>query len=195
MQLRQRQRKLTNIIIVFPDATTTLNVYLPLQLEAECITESLQVRYPTASNIILLPDTFFPVIGLLCKKNLQFSELNGIIILHLAAICDKSIFETRRQFPTEEIANFHCIDHIIRWYIMKVAMAPFNLNEKENQALSLEAFQVLDSLKLKRRQRLHQESYLGPMPFEDDLRRSCAEFYKELKKRWGFTPEKWFHMS
>ncbi len=48
----------------------------------------------------------------------------------------------------EEIDNFHCIDHIIRWYIMKVAMTPFNLNEKENQALSLEAVQVLDSLKV-----------------------------------------------
>jgi len=142
-------RRLKSIIIVFPDATTTSNAYLPLQLEVECVTENLQVRYPTASNIILLSDTFLPMMGLLFKKNLQFSELNGIIILHLTVICYKSAFETRRQFPMEEIANFHCIDHIIRWYIMKVAMAPFNLNEKENQALSLEAFQVLDSLKLK----------------------------------------------
>ena len=125
---------------------------------------------------------------------LQFFKLSDIIFSYLAALCNRSVFETRRQFPIEAIANFHCIDHIIRWYIMKVAMAPFNLNEKENQALSLEAFQVLDLLKLKRRQRLDQESYIGPMPFEDDLRRSCAEFYKELKK-WRFTPVKWFHMS
>ncbi len=87
---------------MFPDATTTSNAFLPLQLEEECVTENLQVRYPTAGNIILLPDTFLSVMGLICKKQLQFSELNSIILSHLAHICDKSVFETSRQFPTEE---------------------------------------------------------------------------------------------
>jgi hypothetical protein len=152
MQLRQRRRKLKSIIIVFPDSTTTSNVYLPLQLEAECVTDYLRVRYPTASNTILLPDIFLSVMGLLCKKQLQFSELNSIILSHLARICDKSIFETSRQFPNEEIANYHCIDHIIRWYNMMAAMAPFNLDEQECQVLSLQAFQMLDVCRGKRLQ-------------------------------------------
>jgi hypothetical protein len=67
----------------------------PLQLEAECIGEYIQMRYPTALNTIFLPDTFLPVKVLLCKKKQQFSKLNDIILLHLAAICDKSVFETR----------------------------------------------------------------------------------------------------
>ena len=194
MQLRRRRNKIKSIIIIFHG--TTSNVHLPLQLEEECITaEYVQMRYPTALSAIFLPDTFLSVIAFICKKQLQFSELNSIILSHLARICDKSLFETSRQFPTEEIANYHCIDHTIRWYIMMVAMAPFNLDEKESQVLSLRAFQMLDVCKGKRMQRLQRESYLGPMQFEDDLRRSCAEFYLELKKEWGFKPTSWFYMS
>ncbi len=66
---------------------------------------------------------------------------------------------------------------------MMVAMAPFNLDGKESQGLSLQEFQMLDVCKGKRMQWLQRESDLGPMQFEDDLCRSCAEFYLELKKK------------
>ncbi len=105
---------------------STSNVYLPLQLEAECIAEYVQMKYPTALNASFLLDTFLSVMSFICKKQLQFSELNSIILSHLAQICDKS--------------NYHCIYHTIYWHIMMVAMAPFNLNEKESQISSLQAF-------------------------------------------------------
>jgi hypothetical protein len=66
---------------------------------------------------------------------------------------------------------------------MMVAMAPFNLDERECQVSSLQAFQMLDVCKGRRLQRLERESYLGPMQFEDDLCHLCAEFYLELKKQ------------
>jgi hypothetical protein len=46
---------------------------------------------------------------------------------------------------------------------MKVAMAPFNLDEQENQVSSLQAFQMLDVCKGKRLQQHQCEFYLGPM--------------------------------
>ncbi len=121
--------------------------------------------------------------------------MDSLFLAHLAIKGDKSLTANTREFPTEETVNFFCIDHIIRRYIRIVPMTPSILRKRGNQALSLQAFEILDLLKVKRQQRLWHESYLGPMQFEDDLRHSCAEFYKELKKKWGFTPVKWFHMS
>jgi hypothetical protein len=39
---------------------------------------------------------------------------------------------------------------------------------------------MLDVCKGKRLQQLQHESYLGPVHFEDDLCRLCAEFYLRL---------------
>jgi hypothetical protein len=74
------------------------------------------------------------------KASPVISRMHIIILSHLTCICDRSIFETSRQLSTEEIANYHGIDYIIHWYIMVGAMAPFNLDERESQVLSLQAF-------------------------------------------------------
>ncbi len=85
--------------MIFPDTTTISNAFLPLQLEAECIAEYVELRYPTALNIIFLPNKFLSMI-LLCKKQLQFCEIHIVVLSHLAQICDKKLFETSRQIPT-----------------------------------------------------------------------------------------------
>jgi hypothetical protein len=167
MQLRQRRSNVVqNIILIFPDPASTSNVYLPIQVDKECVAEYVQRTYPTVSSIILMPDSYLSVIGAICKNNVQSSEFESILLAHLALKCNKSLIVNNREFPTEETVNFYCIDHIIRRYIMMVAMAPFNHKERESQVLSLQAFQILDLLKVKRLQQLHRESYLGPKQFE-----------------------------
>ena len=166
MKLQQRRSNVQNIILIFPDESSTSKVYLPIQVDKDCAGEYVQRTYSNASRIIFLPDSFMSVIGALHKKNIQFSELDSLLLAHLAVKGDKSLIENNREFPTEETANFYCIDHIIRPYIMMVAMAPLNLRERESQVLSLQAFQILDLLKVKRLQQLHRESYLGPKQFE-----------------------------
>jgi len=150
MKLRQRRSNVQNIILIFPDESSTSKVYLPIQVDKDCEEEYVQRTYPNASRIFFLPDSFMSVIGALHKKNKQFSELDSLLLAHLAVKGDKSLTDNTREFPTEEIANFYCIDHIIRRYIMIAAMAPFNLCKRENQVLSLQAFQIPDLLKVKR---------------------------------------------
>ncbi len=140
------------------------------------------MTYPTASHIIFLPDSFLSVIGMLHKTNILFSKFDGLLLAHLAVKGDKSLTENTREFPMEETVNIYCIDHITRHYIMIIAMAPFNLNKRESLVLSLQAFQILALLKVKRLQQLCRECYLGAMQFEDDLPHSRAELYKELKR-------------
>ena len=88
----------------------------------------------------------------------------------------------------EEVANVYCIDYIC-YYIM-IALSQFASNTQKVQVLRRQAFRVMDESKAKRLNRLILESYLGSMLFEDDFHRTCAEFYVELKKSWGFTPKK-----
>jgi hypothetical protein len=95
-----------------------------------------------------------------------------------------------KEFPTKEVANVYCIEYIIYQYIL-IALAQFTYNTQKVQVLRQHAFKVTEESKVKRLSRLTLESYLGSAPFEDDLRRSCAEFYFELKKIWGFSPAKW----
>jgi hypothetical protein len=39
------------------------------------------------------------------------------------------------------------------------------------------------------------ELYLGRLPFHNELRRSCEEFYATLRNIWGFRPLKLFYMK
>jgi hypothetical protein len=135
-------------IVIFPDELSTSKVYLPLQVAKDCA-GYVERTYPTASHIILLPDSFLSVIGALHQKNVQLSEFDSILLAHLAVKGDKHLTENSREFPMEETANFYCIDHMICHYIMYIAMAPFNLNRRENKLLSLQAFQTLVLFKVK----------------------------------------------
>ena len=84
MQLRQRRSNVQNIILIFPDESSTSKVYLPIQVDKDCAGEYVQRTYPNASRIFFLPDSFMSVIGALHKKNIQLSEFDSIILDHLA---------------------------------------------------------------------------------------------------------------
>jgi hypothetical protein len=122
MQLRQHRSNVQNIVLIFSDESRISKVHLPIQVEKDC------AGYV---QIILLPDSFLSVIGALPKKNIQFSEFDSLLLAHLAVKGDKSLAENTRQFPAEETANFYCIDHKIRCYIMFIAMAPFDLKKEK----------------------------------------------------------------
>jgi hypothetical protein len=47
----------------------------------------------------------------------------------------------------------------------------------------------------RRASRWELELYLGNNDFDSKLKRSCAEFYMELRKVLGCTPMRWYYMN
>jgi hypothetical protein len=43
---------------------------------------------------------------------------------------------------------------------------------------------------MKRNEHRQAELYLGRLPFHEELKRNCSEFYSSLRSIWGFNPIK-----
>ena len=196
MHLQRRQSNLQNLIVVFPeDEVSIANIYIPIQVEVAFAADYVRANYPNACRVVILPKSFSSTMAALCRKSIQCSSCHNIILHQLMAQKgSKNYIELMKEFPTKEVANVYCIEYIIYRYIL-IALAQFTYNTRKVQVLRQQAFKVMEESKVKRLSRLTLESYLGYAPFEDDLRRSCAEFYFELKKIWGFTPAKWCYMN
>jgi hypothetical protein len=185
-----------NIILVFPeeDEASIANIYIAIQVDIRFAAEYIRANYPHACRVILLPKSFSPVVATLSRMSIQCSPCHNIILQELAQKGEKPYISLMKEFPTEEVANVYCINYMIRHYIM-IALSQFASNTQKVQVLRRQALRVMDENKANQLNWLMLESYLGSMLFEDDLRRTCAEFYAELKKTWGFTPKKWCFMN
>jgi hypothetical protein len=186
---------LQNLIVVFPeDEVSIANIYIPIQVEVAFAADYVRANYPNACRVIILPKSFSSVMAALCRKSIQCSSCHNIILHQLAQKGDKNYIELMKEFPMEEVVNVYCIDYFICRYIL-IALATFTHNAQRVSLLRQQAFIVREESKVKRLNQLALELYLSSVPFEDDLRRSCAEFYFELKKIWGYTPAKWCYMN
>jgi hypothetical protein len=86
-------------------------------------------------------------------------------------------------------ANDYFISVVINSYLT-TALHAFISNPRKVARLKRKAWQAKVQWMRKRGLRRLNELYLGVQPLSYELRRSCEEFYKQLKNAWGFTPEK-----
>lgn len=189
MQLRRRRTSTQNAIIIFPLELSLPSYYLPIQVDKVGAEFFIRNRYPDA-KITFLPDSFTPVITALCNKSIGCSRCHDAILHHIAT---RFSGDLNPPLLTEEDVNYYCISVIIHQYIFH-ALNEFN-DEEEVVRFRQEVYAAKEKWIMKRLQRLQCECYLGLKDFDSDLRRSCAEFYMELKKACGFSPLKMFYMK
>ena len=107
------------------------------------------------------------------------------------AECEGSIaLETK--FASETEANNYIIDVVVNNYIIT---ALHDLKRSQRKRLKEKVKEAKEHWIMKRNGRQQSELYLGRLTFDQELKRSCGEFYSSLKNVWGFSPTKLDYMK
>ncbi len=198
MQLRQHCNSSQWMIVVFCPPPYQSNSYIVLYLEKERGHQIVQNWYPTAVNAIRLPSSMSSVLRVIWNKKINGSsifwhELILRSIGELALISPRQGFNTLEdRFASEMEANDYFIDIIVETYIITVIHSE---RKSLRGRLKAKVSNARELWLIKRNEHRQNELYLGRVPFHDELRRSCEEFYATLRNIWGFSPLKLFYMK
>ena len=189
MQLRQRRCGQQNIIVCFSECLSSLF----MQINRTDVEGFLRAKYPQATNLVYLPDSFSSVVKYLKHNCTGSSYYRFSINKHLTSYCTERVeAHIRDLFSTERSVEDWCISIIIEEYSKVTSeMLPLRARKKY-----LNNVKFAKARWLKRREsRLQLENYLGINDFDTELKRSCGEFYNELKKGIHCSPIRWYSMN
>jgi hypothetical protein len=96
------------------------------------------------------------------------------------------------KFTSEAEANNYFIDVVVKTYIVT---AIHHECKGIRKRLEVEVSRAKELWIKKQNKHCQIELYLGTLPFHDELRRSCEEFYAALRNVWGFKPYQLFYMK
>ncbi len=197
MHLRQNSScQQQNVIVFFPASSSMHScTTLVMQVNRTDTEAYLWQKYPQALSLIYLPKSFSTVIKSMIKRSLGCSHYHDIILDHVSRYCSNYIsgFDgLGRDFPTERAVEDWSINIIIEEYLAETSqpLAPHRQKtylKKANQAKA----QWIQ----RRASRQEQELYLGNNDFDSELKRSCGEYYMELRKILGYTPIRWYYVN
>ncbi len=91
------------------------------------------------------------------------------------------------KFASEMEANDYFIGMVIDTYLV-TAIHVLKRSQREKMRAKFAPAKVKWIIKCNERQQA--ELYVGRLTFEEELKRSCGEFYLSLKSIWGFSPIK-----
>ncbi len=159
-------------------------------------------NYPGVTNIIYLPPSFSNVVnylkvdfdkGTFGKSHYHvllnqeitsyFSNLTGIQFDSLGS----------DLFPTESSVDDFCLNVVIEDYIKVILEMFHGQRPRRNYLNKLTA--AKEQWIIRRKLRLNRERYLGSNTFDVELRRSCGEFYTEVRKVLGCCPIRWYSIN
>ena len=188
MQLRRRPSTTQWLIVAFNPSHYITELFLPLYLDRSRGEEVIRTWYPNSLTSIWLPSVMSSVMVALQQKRIGCNFCHRFILGAVGSLAlSISTRDLNNRFSSEMDANDYFIDVIINSYLM-TALHAFRSNARKVARLKRKTRQAKLQWMRKRDLRRINELYLGVQPFSYELNRCCEEFYKQLKKAWGFTP-------
>jgi hypothetical protein len=140
----------------------------------------LQRCYPTAVNAIWLPHSMDAVAVTIKQGKLA----NSLFLHHLILRTIGELAESEGcaaladKFASEMEANEFFIDKVINTYLVT---AIHHLKRSQREKIKALVLQGREKYMMKHNERRQAELYLGRLPFHEELKRSCGEFYSSLR--------------
>ncbi len=162
----------------------------------------LHSKYPGVTNIIYLPPSFSNVVNYLRVDfdNGTFGRSHYHVLLNkeitsyflnLSGVRFDSLGSD--LFPTEDSVEDFCLNFVIEEYIKVTLELLRGGRARRNYLNKLTA--AKEQWMIRRQLRLNQERYLGGNSFDVEIKRSCAEFYTEVRKVLGSCPIRWHSIN
>jgi hypothetical protein len=193
MQLHRRPNTSQWLIVVFNPSHYIAELFLPLYLNRDIGESIIRTWYPNSLTSIWLPSSMSLVMLALHQKVIGCHFSHQFILGAVGSLAlSSSSHSLQSKFASKMDANDYFIAVVINAYL---TITLHELNARKAARLKRKTRQAKLQWIRKRDIRRHNELYLGVQPFPYELRRCCEEFYKQLKKAWGFTPEKRFLMK
>jgi hypothetical protein len=191
MPVTRHRHQNQNVIVTFPGSLS-----LVLQVDSTNTEGYLREKYPIATNLVYLPDSFHSVVKFLKQKSNGCTCYQHVIKGSLTQYCTNFSggFNAlaNDEFPSQRSAEDWCVNIIVDEYVSVTAkmLSP----ERRKKYLILA---VVAKIKWSQRRflRLQQEQYLGDNNFLTELNRSCGEFYLVLKNVIGCSPIPWYSVN
>jgi hypothetical protein len=96
------------------------------------------------------------------------------------------------KFASDVEASDYFIDKVIDAYLV---MAIHNVKRTQREKMKALVVHAKENWITKWNEDQRAELYLGKLKFDEELKRSCGEFYSSLKSIWGFSPVKLDYMK
>ena len=195
MQLRRRPNTSQWLIVVFNPSHYITELFLPLYLSRDSGESIIRTWYPNAVTSIWLPSSMSSVMLALQQKTIGCHFCHQFILGAVGSLAlTSSMHSLQSKFVSKHDADDYFIAVVINSYLTTTLHA-FRRNARKLARLKRKVQQAKLQWTRKRDLRRLNELYLGLQPFSYELRRCCEEFYKQLKKTWGFAPIKLFLMK